>query len=357
MNAIVIDGDMNQNYGPVWGCLAGWGDENGRWAIELIAEEGYLRFESSKSESVNAVDMAANILRGDNGLQNPNRYIEIKDGVLVVSDSITSTETEMTHNSVEFDKKTIEEIKCYVYALFDPDQPRVPFYIGKGTGNRVFSHANGSDPDLTKEEVRSTKMERIVQIMKHGKVRHVIVQYGLTSTEAYLVESALIDMVNHLLPDTLTNLVSGHGTAENFIDAEDLARVFSAMPIECVGECLLLIKIEKRWSELLQQYGSASQIPPQEIYEATRASWKINVGRAGKVKYVLSVARGLVRAVYKDVQWANDTNHLGRKMFTGCDITGKSTYANHSVAHLFLRGAQTPIRYICCEIDKATNEN
>lgn len=264
----------------------------------------------------------------------------------------------MSNSYIEFDQKTIEEIKCYVYALFEPEQPRIPFYIGKGTRNRVFSHANGVNPDNDNKEMRSTKMEKIAQIKACGQeVQHVIVQYGLTSDEALLVESALIDMVNHMLPGTLTNLVSGHGTAENFIDAKDLMLDFSAEPIVCGKECLLLIKIEKRWTELLQQYGAVSLIPQQEIYEATRASWKINVVRAGEVKYVLSVARGLVRAIYEDVVWQNCTNIPNKKMFTGRDITLQSTYANKSVAHLFARGAQLPIRYICCDIDNASNED
>ena len=252
-----------------------------------------------------------------------------------------------------FDQKTIEEIKSYVYALFEPEQPRIPFYIGKGTGNRVFSHANGVNPDSANKEIRSTKMVKIDQIKACGQeVQHVIIQYGLESDEALLVESALIDMVNHMLPGTLTNLVSGHGTAENFIDANELANDFSAEPIKYDEECLLLIKIEKMWGDLLQQYGTESQIPPHEIYEATRKSWKINMVRAAGAKYVLSVARGLVRAVYTDVVWDVCLSHPGRKEFKGNKLE-ESAYINKSVAHLFMRGAQSPIRYIGCETDKS----
>ena len=85
-------------------------------------------------------------------------------------------------------------------------------------------------------------MVKIDQIKACGQeVQHVIIQYGLESDEALLVESALIDMVNHMLPGTLTNLVSGHGTAENFIDANELANDFSAEPIKYDEEFLLLI--------------------------------------------------------------------------------------------------------------------
>ena len=39
----------------------------------------------------------------------------------------------------EFDNKTIEKLGFYVYGLIDPDTKSM-FYIGKGSGNRVFMH-------------------------------------------------------------------------------------------------------------------------------------------------------------------------------------------------------------------------
>lgn len=41
--------------------------------------------------------------------------------------------------SKEFSHKAIDNLGYYVYIYSDPDT-KVPFYIGKGKGNRCFNH-------------------------------------------------------------------------------------------------------------------------------------------------------------------------------------------------------------------------
>ncbi len=41
----------------------------------------------------------------------------------------------------EFPLSVIEKLDYYVYLLIDPGTNQV-FYVGKGTGNRIFAHIN-----------------------------------------------------------------------------------------------------------------------------------------------------------------------------------------------------------------------
>ena len=92
-----------------------------------------------------------------------------------------------------------EKLGYYVYMYIDPRDLR-PFYIGKGKGNRVLSHLN----DKTETE----KAERIEELRKLGKQPIIeILKYDLSEREAFLVESAAIELLG---VEQLTNRVKGH---------------------------------------------------------------------------------------------------------------------------------------------------
>lgn len=247
-----------------------------------------------------------------------------------------------------FDVKAQKTLGYYVYGLFDPGTPAWPFYIGKGCGNRVFSHAKGDPVQGKDDDLLSQKSRKISKIRKSGgEVIHKIIRFSLSEEEAFKVEAALIDMVNHIKPDTLKNEISGQGVAEGFYDAKDLATSLCAQELDS-DLPLLVIKIERRWSELIAEHGSASSIPLDSIYEATKGDWKLNISRAQRAKCVLAVARGLVRAVFVPSGW-RDAGNEERKVMTGqIDSTQFQVFVGTSVAHLFERGNQNPIRYLRC---------
>lgn len=252
----------------------------------------------------------------------------------------------------QFKESAIEPLGYYVYGLFDPDKLTMPFYIGKGKGNRVFSHADGvagtiSSIENSEEELLSAKNEIILNIQKSGKnVHHVIFRWGLEQKDALILEATLIDMVNYLHENSLTNKVSGHGVAQGFQVTEDLAQMLNAEEVK-TDEPIMIIKIEKRWSELLEKYDNTpAKIPVDEIQKATEGDWRINTDRAGKAKCVFAVARGLVRAVFIATDWKEVSDK--RKRFTAQPAPEYKHFVGQSVAHLSIRGNQNPIRYENC---------
>ena len=90
-------------------------------------------------------------------------------------------------------------LKSYVYVYIDPRNGK-PFYIGKGIGNRLFSHLS--------EKSEANKVERIAEIRHSGKEPRIeILRYGLSDSEAHLVEAASIDLIGKA---KLTNRMAGH---------------------------------------------------------------------------------------------------------------------------------------------------
>lgn len=84
-----------------------------------------------------------------------------------------------------FPPEVLEQLGYYVYRLVDP-RDGATFYVGKGTGNRVFQHA----AEALGENADTLKIGRIRDIRANGaSVQHVIHRHGLTEKEAFEVES------------------------------------------------------------------------------------------------------------------------------------------------------------------------
>ena len=149
-----------------------------------------------------------------------------------------------------------EKDKYYVYGLYEEGK-QLPFYIGKGEGTRLISHIDEALTGINQEE--NIQISKKIQIIrKHkGKIIPVIIKFGLTEHEAFMAESALINLINFSKEnEELTNLVSGHASKrekatiskdgliqarsiENFIDNYALSDFdFSTIKEKCV-----LIKI------------------------------------------------------------------------------------------------------------------
>lgn len=213
----------------------------------------------------------------------------------IVDRMITLLDAKSKPSIKQFSEKAIEQLNgFYVYALIDPRNNQV-FYIGKGIGNRVFSHEieSGKSPQSEK-----AKLKRIQEIEKAGlDVKRVIVNWGMTESEAFAAEAALINMLSFLSADMLTNAVAGHHVHEA-MTVEDFDMLYGAerLTSEDIRHSIMVIKINKLYRKGMN---------PKELYDIVRGNWRasINSIQRRKVEYVFGVYNQLIVAVYKPDEW------------------------------------------------------
>lgn len=236
----------------------------------------------------------------------------------------------------QFPQSVIEQIGYYVYLLIDPDTEDI-FYVGKGTGNRVFQH---KETALVTSQA-SDKLDRIRAIIASGKqVQYQILRHGLTEKEAFEVESALIDFIGI---ETLSNAVAGfYSDARGKMNLVDIVAKYSAPQIT-ITEPVILITLNRYY-----QHGMSAA----DLYEYTRGNWVI--GKRGRIhaKYGFAVFRGIIREVYQILRWESVENRsLDQKTkvrwrFEGEIAEDLRHYVGGSVEQYSKIGAQNPIRYI-----------
>lgn len=199
----------------------------------------------------------------------------------------------------KFSKEVIDELKYYVYKLIDPRNGEV-FYVGKGKGNRVFSHARGV---LAKEELEdwqddeSEKIKTIREIKSEGlDVIYIIHRHHMDEKTAFEVEAALIDAY-----PGLTNIASPVNCEYGVASVEQIVARYGLPQIDDFKkeDKVLIIKIKQ---ENVDTWGNGS------IYETVRKWWKLNGQRRNKVKQVAAVIDGVVKGVYRVEKWFYNEN-------------------------------------------------
>ncbi|MGB6124841.1 MAG: hypothetical protein WBG47_05775 [Gordonia sp. (in: high G+C Gram-positive bacteria)] len=235
----------------------------------------------------------------------------------------------------------------YVYALVDPRDGN-PFYIGKGTGQRVLQHGwdaarwadaeSQASKNLTAEEhaqqvaVEQAKFTRIEEIKKSGNTVDVwILRHHLSKVEYGVVEATVIDLLmtypiapltgsgrrQPLLSGTkLTNKVRGEHVEFGIARLADIVRDFSA-PDLTTDVPLLLITLGS-WRDQIEVIPGGEQRAgfgfksqwfdrvqlDQEIDELGKSVccwWRLNVHRVEQsgIRHIVAVYGGVTRGLFE----------------------------------------------------------
>ena len=228
-------------------------------------------------------------------------------------------------------------LKAYVYVYIDPRNGEI-FYIGKGRGNRLFAHLG----DLSETD----KTIKISDIKASGKEPQIdILRYGLSDSEAELVEASAIDLIGKF---RLTNKMSGHHKASfPRISSKELILMLNAKKVK-VKHKAILITINRLYR---------SGMTDRELYEVTRGTWRIGE-RRNQADFVMSVYQGIVREVYKIEKWYpagtieyQTRNSLELQTEKRWEFEGEKSEENIRSQYVGFnvgKSGQNPIRYMNC---------
>ncbi len=228
------------------------------------------------------------------------------------------------------------KLKTYIYRLIDPRNGET-FYVGKGRGNRVFSHIH-AEQNLEGDDL-DNKIKRIREIRLAGfEVAHVIHRHGMDDRTAFEVEAALIDAY-----PGLTNIVGGAGGNDfGAMHTIEIIRRYSAEPAVFQHKALL-ISVNRTATET-------------SLYDATRYAWKISRAKAKQAEVILATVHGLIVGAFVADQWLDATaanfpgrdDVPGRLGFIGREAPAdiRSLYVGKPVPDEYRkRGAANPIKY------------
>ncbi len=225
-----------------------------------------------------------------------------------------------------------EKLKTYVYRLIDPRNGET-FYVGKGSGNRVFAHVREQV-----EDDPSNKLKRIRDIRLAGfEVAHVIHRHGMDDRTAFEVEAALIDAY-----PGLTNIAPPFGSDFGAMHAREIIERYAAEPAVFRHKAMLIS---------VNRSAAATS-----LYEATSYAWKVAPSKAKQAEVILATVQGLIRGAFVARTWlpATGANFPGRE-----DVPGRFGFIGEEapprMRNLYVgkqvpdeyrkRGSANPIRY------------
>lgn len=192
-----------------------------------------------------------------------------------------------------FSEKSLLSLgEFYVYGLIDPRNNQI-FYIGKGSGNRVFEHER---EELGSSESENLKLKTIAEIKAIGlDVHKIIINSNLTESEAFAAEASLINAFNYIGDVKLTNIVAGHHSFEA-LSVEEYENLYGAVELNegDIKHRILVIKINRLYQRDMDR---------KALYDSVRGVWRASIEKVKTIDYVFGVYNSLIVAVYKPTEW------------------------------------------------------
>lgn len=249
-----------------------------------------------------------------------------------------------------FSDEVAGRLSYYVYRLIHPATGET-FYVGKGRGNRIFHHALGQtkllETEADEDELAlKIKVIRAIQAVGNSVV-HAVHRHGMDEKTAFEVEAALIDAY-----PGLTNQQLGHDSGDRgCMTPDDIIQKYDLPALNHEpNHRLILININSSYSD-----GSLT------LLEKVQCEWVMSTNRARKADYVLAVARGVVRGVFKPEVWVKATSKnfpmrlikdsenrigfLGYEILEGEIRDELVGLRGKRIEAVELRNGQNPIRY------------
>lgn len=262
--------------------------------------------------------------------------------------------------SKEVDHKKPSDHRSYVYALCEKvGDNLIPFYIGEGKGPRVWSHEFKEkeqikllEEELTKEgrleELEDKKRDLTEKIQKINEIRErkgevvkYIIKWGMTSKEAFMAESALINLLQigglkfECKENKLTNIVKGHQSEGEKQTGLTTARTVEEFCEEFAKEPLYFEELqEKKVKAILININTGySEFKNDEKIEREKAikdtacgNWRLRtieeLDKLG-IEYVFATVQARVVGIYK-------IKKVGGKKF---HYSYESAYKNSEYPH------------------------
>ena len=164
------------------------------------------------------------------------------------------------------------------------------------------------------------------------------------------MESLVLDLWDSGLSFDLKNIAGGHhADSEGMMTATDVVALYEAPPIELGEAPVVMFRIPRLWRRGMN---------PNDLYEATKGWWRIDLQRAKKAKYALAVSKGVVREVYEpksrrkreqgELGWSVAEVNRPRYGFEGRTAYGVDAWRNKNVLAFLPPGFQGTHRYHRC---------